>query len=1069
MFSNYASVLLKLPMGYSHQKAILNTKGEVVDFEFLEVNELYASQTRFAAAEFQGKRLSEIFPQLSPEDFDWMIPYAINHSEGSSGSFERYCLYRKCWYKIHYHTTGNQSVIFIYEDISNAKLAELAREDLKRQHEVLSELTTSIHYTEGNIYEFIKLAIVRASTAMKVWRSGVWFFDEDGEKLRNFDNYDSETGSHTSGTLLAGFKYNNEFKYLKKHRFVDAHDALNDERVRGYLQDYLLPLGITSMLDVGIIAEGKTRGILCFEHKGEKRKWQPHEITFGCQVTGLIASVLGVFDKKIAQNKLQTSENKLKSIFVTAPSGMGLVVSRVFQEVNDKLCHMTGYTREELIGKGARMLYCTDEDFDYVGTEKYRQIDEMGIGTVETRFRRKDGQILHVLLSSSPLDPKNHMQGIIFTATDITSRKMAEQKLRESETRIRQLAANIPGAVYQFHVSAEGRFNVLYMSDGAIAIFEKPLEFLMNQTRLFEEICPEHKEGLSKSIAASVESFTDWSYEFCIIPSKGRKKWIRGMSKPRKDDKGGVLFDGVLLDISRQKAIEEKLRISEKRYQSIVETQSEMICRFLPDTTLTFVNAAYCNYFRKNEHDLLGKKFLDFLPDPNQKLMKEHLLLFSPQSAEHIFENKIMLKNGRYVWQEWATVAVFDASGNLLEFQSIGNDITDKKERIELEQELKVALESGRFKKNFLANMSHEMRTPLTGIIGMTEILAQTKLNLQQQEYLSLLRHSGENLMELINQVLDFSHIEKGALKLKYRKMDLHRLFKRAEKYFEVIGRPDIGFESKIDEALPRYIKADRVRLEQILHNLISNAVKFTLKGHVRMVAELVKLYPPGELLIKVSVYDTGIGIPENRQKEIFEPFMQVDSLDTREYEGTGLGLSICKNLVMLHGGKIGFESTEGQGSCFWFTFKAYQTKENNNTKEENEEEGKIKPLRILFAEDKKINQKVISLILKSMGHTVTIAENGKEAVEIFKQGDFDLIFMDIQMPEMDGVTAVKELKATYAKLPPIIGLSANAFEGDKEKYMDMGMDGYLTKPVKKNELEELFKNWFPYWREADL
>ncbi len=926
---DYASVLQKLPMGFSYQKAIRDFEGEVIDFELIEVNELFARQTQYSPEEISGRKLTEVFPDITLDDFQWMIPLATNYDEGTKGSIVKFCPYQTRWFKIHYFVRESQSLIFIYEDITEARQAEIAAQAFKKQQEALSELTASFHYIEGNIYEFINLATVRASSVMNVWRTGVWFFDEDGESLRNFDNYDSETGLHSSGMLLDGYKYNSEFKYFKKHRYVDANDALNDKRVSGYLQDYLTPLGITSMLDIAIVTEGKTIGILCFEHKGEKRTWQQHEINFGCQLASKIAIVLGVFDKKITQSKLLRSENKLKSIFLAAPSGMGLLVSRVFQDANDKLCQMTEYSHEELIGKSARMLYCTDEDFEYVGREKYRQIDELGIGTVETRFRRKDGQVIHVLVSSTPLDPTNQMQGIIFTATDITSRKIAEEKLRESELRIRQLAANIPGAVCQFHVSAEGKFNVLYMSDGGAEIFEKPIKLLTDPTRLFEEVCPEHSQGLKKSILESVTSFTDWSYEFCIILHKGRKKWIRGMSKPRKDGLGGVLYDGVLLDITPQKTIEEKLRISEKRYQSIVENQRDMICRFLPDTTLTFVNPAYCSYFGKKEEELTGRKFLDFLPAANQELMKEHLSLFQPGSASHTFENKVLMENGRFIWQEWSSIAFFDHKGKVLEFQSIGNDITDKKERIELENELNVAIESGKFKKNFLANMSHEMRTPLTGIIGMTEILSQTKLDHQQQEYLSLLRHSGENLMELINKVLSYSDIEKGGLKLKYRRMNLHKWLKGAEKFFYLICKSDIGFERKIDEALPRFIKADKVRLEQILHNLISNAVKYTLQGNVRMVAELVKLLPPGEVLIKVSVFDTGIGIPEKRQKNVFQPFMQVDDVDTREYEGTGLGLSICQNLVTLHGGKIGFESKEGKGSCFWFTFKASQAMEN--------------------------------------------------------------------------------------------------------------------------------------------
>ncbi len=648
---------------------------------------------------------------------------------------------------------------------------------------------------------------------------------------------------------------------------------------------------------------------------------------------------------------------------------------------------------------------------------------------------------------------------LVFIYDDIT----LEQKLKESEHRLRQLAANIPGVVYQFHILPDGQFIISYMSDGGIEIFNRPLNQLCDYSKLFEDVCPEHKFLLEKSITQAAKTFSDWDHEFCITTPKGIKKWLRGMSKPRKDGKGGIFWDGVLLDISLQKKTEEKLRQSEKRFQSIVQSQQEMICRFLPDTTLTFVNQAYCNYFGKKEADLLGKKFLDYLPETNLRLMKEHLLLFTPQSPAHVFENQIAKDDSNSIWQEWNTYAIFNEEGQIVEFQAIGNDITDKKKNLQLEQELQIANKSARFKKNFLANMSHEMRTPLTGIIGMTEILSSTKLSNQQKEYVEVLKDSGENLMEIINQVLDFSKIEAGKVKLNFRPIFLKALLENTEKLFHAICSKNIEFEGQLDSELPACIEADQGRIEQIINNLISNAVKFTAKGKITLEIKNEKLLPDNELLLKITVCDTGIGLSVQKQKNIFEPFVQADDKDTRAYEGTGLGLSVSKNLASLHGGEIGLESAEGKGSCFWFTFKAKYCK---NLDEQQHSQADVttaaRSLKILYAEDKQVNQKVVKLMLHSLGHEVTLVNNGLQALEAYAADSFDLILMDIQMPVMDGISAVKKLRETFKNPPPIVGLSANAFEGDQQKYLAQGMDAYLTKPVKRKDLEAMLKSFFP-------
>ncbi|TVQ07759.1 MAG: hybrid sensor histidine kinase/response regulator, partial [Bacteroidetes bacterium] len=385
-----------------------------------------------------------------------------------------------------------------------------------------------------------------------------------------------------------------------------------------------------------------------------------------------------------------------------------------------------------------------------------------------------------------------------------------------------------------------------------------------------------------------------------------------------------------------------------------------------------------------------------------------------------------------------------------------------KQEELELQQQVAVAQKSVEFKQNFLANMSHEIRTPLTGVLGMADLLFKTPLNETQADYLKTLIHSGENLREIINLVLDYSKIEAGKVKLQEEIFSIDKLLADAEKLFISICRKDIVLIKDVDSYLPVFVKSDYNRIFQIISNLLSNAVKFTEKGSIRIKvsAETSEESYKDMKKIRIAVSDTGKGISNADQTNLFKPFYQAEQSYNRAFEGTGLGLAICKELSEILGGSIGYERNKFKGSTFWFTFLAKMEKEPEAASRENipVKKSSNESLRILLVEDKAVNQKVITLILESMNHQVSLADDGKKAIEMFKTGSFDLILMDIQMPVMDGITATQNLKSRFSKLPPIVGLSANAFEGDREKYMRLGMDEYLTKPVKESDFENLLQ-----------
>ena len=579
-------------------------------------------------------------------------------------------------------------------------------------------------------------------------------------------------------------------------------------------------------------------------------------------------------------------------------------------------------------------------------------------------------------------------------------------------------------------------------------ISNEEVEDANNVFHIFKEI---HEETLNNKTVKK---------DVAIQLADGQQHFVSIQCNANKNEDNVLVLNGIVQDITDRKKAEFEIQKSTERYQDVFTKSKDAIFICSLDGKFVDFNQATQELFGYSNEELKALN-ANKLYQPVEAQI-EFLQKLKTKHAVKDFEIEIKPKgsdNPRYCL---ISASIVD-TGSEEAYSAIVRDITEQKQADELRKARDIARQSAQMKEQFIASISHEMRTPMNAILGMSNLVIQTTLDKEQYDYISSIKQSSEILLGIVNDILEISTIQNGKIKFEDNYFDLYMLLENLMNVMRYkVKEKELDFKLIMGDNVPKVILGDKLRLNQVLYNLVGNAIKFTDNGHVKIFVENLSDSSDGVCMIKFTVEDTGIGIPQDKLDAVFETFTRVRTKD-RIYEGTGLGLSIAKNLVEHQGGKIGATSVFGEGSKFFFdmifeTGDESMLKEAEPPKEEEIELAEDRGLRLLLVEDHKMNQIVARKTLEKQWENIdiTIADNGQIAIDILKENRFDIILMDIQMPIMDGYETTEYIRT---KMPPeiatmpILAMTAHAHISKDEKFKEYGMDDFVLKPFDPKQL----------------
>ncbi len=909
---------------------------------------------------------------------------------------------------------------------------------------------------------------------------------KEAEEALNLSQEQMRSMIHEAPISIAMFDL--DMKYITaSHRWIREYGNGDPDLMGKSHYDVLpdIPARWREMHQRGLAGETLNNDDDLWIHEDGRKEWLcwsvvPWHDVHG-KISGIILSIEDTTQRKRAEDALKASEEKYRDL---VENGQDLICTHDLEgnllSVNEAAVKLTGYSREFLLQMNLKDALAPHGEKQFAAYLEEIKVQGQAHGSMKVRTANGEFRIWEY---NNTLRTEGLANSIVRGAAhDITERKQAEQALRESEERLRLSLQAANQGLYDLNVQTGA---AIVNREYAQMLGYNPETFVETNNAWIERLHPDDRDVTAKVYSDYIQGITpEYRVEFRQKTKDGNWIWILSLGKVVEYDTDGkpLRMLGTHTDITMHKQAEKRLRESEsnlKRSQQIAHV-GHWVWDIRQNTVI----------WSDEMKRIFGLDPENFQGDLNEVIMKT----IHPNDRERVFklnevaihegdpistEYRVVWSNGdvRHIWAEPGD-SIHDEQGSIIQLSGIVQDITERKRAEELirqyTDELELRVEertaelvlANRAKDEFLASMSHELRTPLNGILGFSETLLEGirgPMNDKQGQAVQMIRSSGEHLLGLINDILDVSKIEAGKFEIRPENIAVNEICQSSLIFIkDFAGKKSITVEYSLSPSTP-IIFADPKRLKQILVNLLNNAVKFTPeKGVVKL--EVQADATAG--LMRFSITDTGIGIDPKDLQNLFKPFFQVDSSLSRKYEGSGLGLTLVKKLVEMHGGSVNVESEAGKGSCFSFiiptqslntpiientTLSAHHNPDETTTKYKREKR------HILLVEDNITNMMVTRDYLNHKGFQVIEAKDGNEAIKYAQEQKPDLILMDIQMPGMSGLEAIKRLRATpeFASVP-IIALTALAMPSDRELCLEAGASAYLAKPVSFKKLIEL-------------
>lgn len=1031
-----------------------------------------------AALNFYGYSLEEI-QKLKITDINILPPTEVKaEMENARRELRKYFRFK------HRTATGEIRDVRVYS-------GPITLNEKSYLYSIILDTTKEQEYLRNLKEERKRLADIIWSTG-----SGTWEWNAQTEELRINERW-AEIIGHTKAELepvsLATWtervppdELKGAFSVLEKHFKGETNSFETEMRIRHKDGHYVWIL---------------SRGHILTRTPDGKPEW----------TSGI---VLDITARKENEERVASSEKRYKSLIGSMAEGVvvqnqdGAII-----ECNSQAEKILGLTREQMMGRTSvdpRWKAVHQDGSDYPGNEHPLPVT-LRTGRPQRNIihgiHQPDGTLRWLLVNADPLFRSGELKpySAVATFTDITDLKQTRDRLTRSKDKYQRLVNEIGD---NFVVYAHDLQGILtYASKGVRTIFGIDSSAITGQQ--FDIVInwtPESAKLAWERIKYMVETGEpSETYELQFIDNNKAIRTLQITAHPSRDESGEyTLIEGIAEDITERKKTEELLEQNERRLNLLLElsqksgqmSEEQILKQGLKDTEkLTRSKLSYIHFISEDQKcihegywsysDLADYEVHTGLKCPVKDAGQWADSIRNRRPVIHtnyrMSQNKTELLKGTVTFSNHMSVSISEngltcfilgvagkaepyEQDDLNQLQSIANDlwqiISRRRTEIELEEAKKKAEEANQAKSSFLASMSHEVRTPLNPIINLTRLLSETDLNEEQAGYVHNVLRSAELLSALLNDILDLAKMEAG-------KFDLSPVHFNLESDLDQIhsmlatqaDEKQLQMKLNIAPDVPKFLYGDALRLKQVLVNLLTNSLKFTQKGYVEVQTEL-QSESNDQVTLHFSVKDTGIGISEEKIKRLFQAFSQADPTIVRKYGGSGMGLVICQKLVQLMGGTIGVESQENVGSTFWFTatFEKSEVQDLNTqlseTKREQEAAEGSGPLHILVAEDNKVNQLVVKALLEKEKHTVDMAENGIEAIEKFRNNTYDVILMDIEMPQMNGIEASDRIRKTQkGKDIPIIALTAHVLKDVRAQLNSAGFDGFIAKPIEPDDL----------------